>query len=138
MANHKSEAVVSYQVRWLDSEQTILLQAFQGRMHAAEIIVAATETDRLYLSAEKKVFVLIDLTGLSGMPGSILPAMDTLEKIRYIKECPCLIVTKSVYIIAILQIVKTLSPDMVRNVYRLETMEQALALIEELKANNGH
>ncbi len=124
---------MSVKLDWFDNEKTIVHQIFKDKLTTNDLMIAANQTEVMYLEAGRRIFVLSDFTRLTGIGNSILPSVKSLEQKYYASEYSCVVVSPSYYIITLGQIARTMSPNFMKNVYFVQTLEEGLKKIVHLK-----
>jgi hypothetical protein len=120
-------------VDWYDSEKTIVHQVYEGKLTAEDLLQSTAQTEALYQSVGRHIFVMTDFTLLKGAPGSILPVMKQLERISYVKDSTIFVVAASNYITVLGQIVKSLAPGLMRDITFVHKLSDATQKIAELR-----
>jgi hypothetical protein len=126
-------------VDWYDADKTIVIQVYEGKLTGEDLLKSSELTYDLYNSVKREIYIIGDFSKLKGIPGSILPAMKEIEQKNYSNKSVSFIIAASTYIAALGQIVKTLMPHVMEDMYFVSSIEVALQKINEMKAkaNNG-
>ena len=121
-------------VDWYDVEKTIVIQVYEGKLEGNDLLKSSELTYDLYNSVKREIYIIGDFRQLKGIPSSILPAMKAIEQKNYANKSVSFIIAASTYIGGLGNIVKTLMPHVMEDMYFVPTIEVALQTIAEMKA----
>ncbi|MEZ4672156.1 MAG: hypothetical protein R3E39_29975 [Anaerolineae bacterium] len=116
---------------WYNVEHTILMQQYEGKCVAADFFKCIDEANQFASEVEHDVDIIVDMREAMFVGTSFLTARGAAET-KYLKnQRLAVLVGASAFIRMLVSIGKKIAPKTTRNIHFVETIDEALHLINE-------
>ncbi|MBL8153999.1 MAG: hypothetical protein JNM70_07435 [Anaerolineae bacterium] len=113
------------QTTWGNPEQTVILQEFQGKWNINDLHTAFDMAATLTEAVPRRIDFICDLRP-SGLPsGNFLSALRRMERAPVVNTGITIAVGANHYIKALSDAFKTISPNLLKKFFFVDTMEEA-------------
>ena len=119
------------QVIWDDEAHTILRQIYTGHLKLADYLEASDEFGRMAKLVTHTVHSIMDRTGVLSTPGVMLPALRYANNNLPPNIGIRVIVKGSMFTRLLVDIGRRAAPSLTKQVYFVETLEEARNLIAQ-------
>jgi hypothetical protein len=117
-------------VEWLNPEQTILIQRFIGEYGVAEYQQVATETAKLLKTVDHPVDIILDFTEGHARKENFLASLGSIERKVQPNQRLLVVIKASSLLKNLATGMQSVAPKATDNMHFVETLEQALHLIQ--------
>jgi hypothetical protein len=125
------------QVVWDDEAQTVVRQIYEGHTILDDYISATDEVARLAKTVPHTIHSVMDRTRIVRTPGSMLPAMRYANQHVPPNLGLRIVLKASMFTRIIVDVGRRVAPHLVQNLFFVETLDEARALIEKHRSDQS-
>lgn len=124
---------MSYSVSWTDENQTIVLQTYVGNLKIEDYYHAIDESAKLLQSVNHMVDLIMDVSEANTDMKGFLQAVYYANKKVPDNQRLVIVVEASRFMQSLGKIAETIAPKATKNVYFVDTVDEAHQIIEEYR-----